>query len=105
MKKSAEALKEVLEDLDFKKFIFGQEDSYVVYEKEMLLQAEVYVYENDQKITRIYRSKWRTYRRYFCFRRNAIAMNFYQREGLEIQREDFDQATGEKEYVMIWSQK
>lgn len=57
------------------------------------------------KNTRIYRSKWRTYRRYFCFRRNAIAMNFYQREGLEIQREDFDQATGEKEYVMIWSQK
>lgn len=32
-------------------------------------------------------------------------MNFYQREGLEIQREDFDHATGEKEYVMIWSQK
>ena len=29
-------------------------------------------------------------------------MNFYQREGLEIQREDFDQATGEKEYVMIF---
>lgn len=39
------------------------------------------------------------------YQKNVRAMHFYQREGLEIQREDFDQATGEKEYVMIWSQK
>ena len=31
--------------------------------------------------------------------------NEFLSESLEIQREDFDQATGEKEYVMIWSQK
>ena len=29
----------------------------------------------------------------------------YQREGFEIQREDLDEDTGEKEYVMIWMQK
>ena len=53
--------------------------------KEMLLQAEVYVYENDQK--------------------NIRAICFYQREGFEIQCEGIDEATGEKEYVMQWQQK
>ena len=39
------------------------------------------------------------------YQKNVRAVHFYQKEGLKIQREDFDQATGEKEYVMIWSQK
>ena len=35
-------------------------------------------------------------------KKNIRAISFYQREGLEIKREDLDEATGEKEYVMVW---
>ena len=101
--------------------------------KEMLLQAEVYVYENDQKIQGFIGANGEHIEGIFVsgemqsqgigkllldyvknkkhklslnvYQKNVRAMHFYQREGIEIQREDFDQATGEKEYVMIWSQK
>lgn len=46
--------------------------------KEMLSQAEVYVYEING------------------------AIHFYQREGFEIQCQGIDEATGEKNYVMTW---
>ncbi|MBD8944756.1 MAG: GNAT family N-acetyltransferase, partial [Ruminococcaceae bacterium] len=36
------------------------------------------------------------------YQKNARAISFYQREGFEIQCEALDEATGEKEYVMIW---
>lgn len=36
------------------------------------------------------------------YQKNTRAISFYQREGLEIKREDLDEATGEKEYVMLW---
>ena len=44
--------------------------------KEMMSQAEVYVYEDDKMI-----------------------------QGFDIQCEGFDDATGEKEYTMLWQQK
>ena len=34
--------------------------------------------------------------------KNTQAIHFYQREGVEIQSEGLDEATGEKEYAMIW---
>lgn len=33
------------------------------------------------------------------------AINFYQREGFEIQCEGLDEATGEKDYAMVWKRK
>ena len=33
------------------------------------------------------------------------SLSFYQREGFDIQCEGFDDATGEKEYTMLWQQK
>ena len=37
------------------------------------------------------------------YQKNVRAMSFYQREGFTIQREQRDEFTGEKEYVMEWS--
>ena len=37
------------------------------------------------------------------YQKNVRAMSFYQREGFTIQREQLDEFTGEKEYVMEWS--
>ena len=39
------------------------------------------------------------------YQKNIRAISFYQREGLKIKREDLDEATGEKEYVMVWQPK
>ena len=39
------------------------------------------------------------------YQKNTRAIHFYQREGFEIQCEGLDEATGEKDYVMIWQQK
>ena len=39
------------------------------------------------------------------YQKNIRAIHFYQREGFEIQCEGLDEATGEKDYVMIWQQK
>lgn len=35
------------------------------------------------------------------YQKNMRAIRFYQREGFEIQGEGFDEATDEKDYVMI----
>lgn len=37
------------------------------------------------------------------YQKNVRAMSFYQREGFTIQREQLDEFTGEKEYVMEWN--
>jgi putative acetyltransferase len=37
------------------------------------------------------------------YQKNVRATSFYQREGFTIQREQRDEFTGEKEYVMEWS--
>lgn len=101
--------------------------------KEMLSQAEVYVYENEKKIqgfvglndeyiAGIFVSsevqsqgigklllsfvKDRKEELYLSvYQKNTRAMRFYQREGFEIQSENLDENTGKKEYVMMWKQK
>ena len=39
------------------------------------------------------------------YQKNARAISFYKREGLEIQHSGLDEATGEKDYVMTWQHK
>ena len=39
------------------------------------------------------------------YQKNARAISFYKREGFSIQCEGLDEATGEKEYTMLWKQK
>lgn len=36
------------------------------------------------------------------YQKNKRAITFYQREAFQIQRETMDQATGEKELLMVW---
>lgn len=101
--------------------------------KEMLSQAEVYVYEDGQKIQGFiglsdkyiegifvsekmqsqgigklllnYIKDRKDVLRLNVYQKNIRAIHFYQREGFEIQCEGLDEATGEKNYVMIWQQK
>ena len=98
--------------------------------KEMLPQAEVYVYEddkmiqgfigiNDEYIEGIFVSdKMKSHGigkalldyikdkkarlQLNVYQKNVRAMSFYQREGFTIQSEGMDEFTGEKEYVMNW---
>lgn len=98
--------------------------------KEMLPQAEVYVYEddkmiqgfigiNDEYIESIFVSDEMQSRgigkilldyikdkkdrlQLKVYQKNVRAMSFYQREGFTIQSEEMDEFTGEKEYVMNW---
>lgn len=101
--------------------------------KEMLSQAEVYVYEDGQKIQGFiglsdkyiegifvsekmqsqgigklllnYIKDRKDVLRLNVYQKNIRAIHFYQREGFEIQCGGLDEATGEKDYVMIWQQK
>ena len=98
--------------------------------KEMLPQAEVYVYENDRQIEGfiglngeyvegifvcdekqsqgigklllnfVKEKKKKLYLN--VYQKNMRAIRFYQREDFEIQREGLDEITGEKDYVMAW---
>ena len=98
--------------------------------KEMLPQAEVYVYEddkmiqgfigiNDEYIEGIFVSDEMQSRgigkmlldyikdkkdrlQLKIYQKNVRAMSFYQREGFTIQSEGMDEFTREKEYVMNW---
>ena len=100
--------------------------------REMLPQAEVYVYENEQEIQGfaglngdymegIFVSDGmqsqgigkrlldfiKSKKVKLClnvYQKNMRAIHFYQREGFKIQHEDMDEATGEKDYVMTWRQ-
>ena len=101
--------------------------------KEMLPQAEVYVYENDcliegfiglndeyiegifvsdemqscgiGKLLLDYVKDKKVSLRLNVYQKNARAISFYQREGFIIQCEGLDEATGEKEYTMLWKRK
>ena len=98
--------------------------------KEMLPQAEVYVYENDTKIQgfvglndeyiegifvadgmqsqgigKSLLDFVKEKRMRLClnvYQKNIRAINFYQREGFEIRGEGLDEDNGEKDYEMIW---
>ena len=101
--------------------------------KEMLLQAEVYVYEKENKIwgfigmndtyiegifvTDTAQSQGigkklldfiKGRKEKLClsvYQKNRRAVNFYQREDFEIQCENTDDNIGEKEYDMIWGKR
>lgn len=101
--------------------------------KEMLSQAEVYVYENEQTIQGFIGLSDEYIEGIFVseemqsqgigkllldfikdkksklflnvYQKNTRAIRFYQREGFEIQGEGLDEATGEQDYVMVWRQK
>ena len=101
--------------------------------KELLLQATVYVYEDNQEIRGFiglndeyvegifvsdemqslgigklllnYAKDKRNKLLLNVYQKNARAISFYQREGFEIQHSGLDEATGEKDYVMTWQQK
>lgn len=105
------------------------ENHYLVV-KEMLLQAEVYVYEAEQEIRGFVglddtyiagifvRSKDQslgigTQLLNFVkerkeelslrvYQKNENAIRFYQREAFQVQEEGIDEDTKEKEYLMIW---
>ncbi|MCI8597540.1 MAG: GNAT family N-acetyltransferase [Lachnospiraceae bacterium] len=100
--------------------------------KEMLSQAEVYVYEDENKnriegfvgldddyIAGIFvwhesQSRGIGQQLLNCvktikkklklsvYQNNLKAIRFYQREEFKIQKENIDEATGEKEYIMDW---
>ena len=98
--------------------------------KEMLPQAEIYVYEDDKmiqgfigindeyiegifvsdemqsrgigKILLDYIKDKKDRLQLKVYQKNVRAMSFYQREGFTIQSEGMDEFTGEKEYVMNW---
>ena len=98
--------------------------------KEMLPQAEVYVYDDDKmiqgfigindeyiegifvsdemqsrgigKILLDYIKDKKDRLQLKVYQKNVRAMSFYQREGFTIQSEEMDEFTGEKEYVMNW---
>ena len=101
--------------------------------KEMLPQAEVYVYEDDKMIQGFigvsdeyiegifvsdemqscgigkmlldYIKDKKDKLQLKVYQKNVRAMSFYQREGFTIQSESMDKFTGEKEYVMNWESK
>ena len=101
--------------------------------KEMLPQAEVYVYEDDKMIQGFigvsdeyiegifvsdemqscgigkmlldYIKDKKDKLQLKVYQKNVRAMSFYQREGFTIQSESMDEFTGEKEYVMNWEFK
>ncbi len=98
--------------------------------REMLLKAEVYVYESNGKIQGFigldgeyiegifvcdefqshgigkllldFVKEGRTELSLNVYQKNTRALYFYQREGFEIQSEGLDEATGEKDYLMTW---
>ena len=101
--------------------------------KELLLQATVYVYEDKQgiqgfiglsdeyiegifvsaamqsqgigKILLNYAKGKRDKLRLNVYRKNTKAISFYQREGFEIQSSGLEEATGERDHVMVWQRK
>ena len=101
--------------------------------KQLLLQATVYVYEDNQKIQGFigmneeyieglfvlnemqsqgigkillnYAKGKRNKLFLNVYQKNTRAISFYQREGFEVQYSGLDEVTGEKDYVMTWQQK
>ena len=101
--------------------------------KELLLQATVYVYEDNQKIQGFiglngeyiegifvsvemqshgigrllldYIKNRKTKLSLNVYQQNTRAISFYKREGFEIKSYSLYKATGEKDYFMTWQQK
>ena len=101
--------------------------------KELLLQATVYVYEDKQEIQGFiglsneyiegifvsdemqshgigkllldFLKEKKTKLSLNVYQKNTRAIRFYQREGFQIQCEGLDEATGEKDYEMVWKRE
>lgn len=101
--------------------------------KELLLQATVYVYEDNQEIQGFiglsgehiegifisaekqsqgigkmllnYVKDKRNKLLLNVYQKNIRAISFYQKEGFEVQDSGLDKDTGEKDYIMSWEQK
>ena len=101
--------------------------------KEILPQAEVYVYENAGEIQGFVGLSGEYIEGIFAademqsqgigkrlldhmkaikdtlhlsvYQKNTRAIRFYQREGFVIQYEGLDESTGEKEYAMLWQRR
>lgn len=101
--------------------------------KEMLSQAEVYVYEDGQKIQGFigldgeyiegifvsdemqsqgigktlidFVKAQKTKLSLNVYQKNVRAIRFYQKEGFEIESEGLDETTGEKDYAMTWRKR
>lgn len=101
--------------------------------KELLLQATVYVYEDNYEIQGFIGMNSEYIEGIFVseamqsqgigkillnyvkdtssklllnvYQKNIPAISFYQREGFEIQYSGLDETTGEKDYLMVWQQK
>mgnify|MGYP005877416487 CR=1 FL=1 len=114
--------------------VYKQEGSHRGDElvKEMMSQYEVYVFEADKmtqgfvglndkyiegifvsdemqscgigKLLLDYVKDKKVSLRLNVYQKNARAISFYQREGFIIEGEGLDEATGEKEYTMLWKQ-
>lgn len=108
-------------------------ENHYLMVKEMLLQAEVYVYEIEQEIRGFVglddtyiagifvRSKDQSLGigtqlldfvkerkeelSLRVYQKNENAIRFYQREAFQIQGEGIDEDTKEKEYLMIWKKQ
>ena len=117
----------------FEGLVYPSSQSNYELVKEMMSQSEVYVFEvdkmiqgfvglNDEYIEGIFVSdemqscgigkllldyiKDKKVRLQLnVYQKNARAISFYQREGFIIRCEGLDEATGEKEYTMLWKQK
>ena len=74
--------------------------------RELLLQAEVYVYEKGGEILGFAGLDGAYIEGIFVAeeaRSQGIGKSlFYEREGFQIQSEGMDEATGEKDYIMAW---
>lgn len=101
--------------------------------KEMLSQAEVYVYEDGQKIQGFigldgdyiegifvsdemqskgigktlidFVKAQKTKLSLNVYQKNVRAIRFYQKEGFEIESEGLDETTSEKDYAMTWRKR
>ena len=72
--------------------------------RELLPQAEVYIYENAEKVQGVIGldgkhiegpfEKRKTWALPECVPKNTQAIYFYQREGFKIRHEEFDEAAG-----------
>lgn len=107
--------------------------SHLEFVKKMLPQTEVYVYETNQtiqgfigvngefiegifvanemqshgigKLLLDFLKEKKTKLSLNVYQKNTRAIHFYQREGFQIQCEGLDEATGEKDYEMLWKQE
>ena len=101
--------------------------------KEMLLQAEIYIFEKENEVQGFIglsenyiagifvQSQFQTKGigkqlmdfvkdrkkelSLSVYQKNIRTVKFYQRENFEIRCENTDENTGEKEYLMVWSRK